>query len=129
MALVLFTLGVLLICVELNRPGAILPGALGLALALISVAALLRLDLSEAGVAMLATAATLLLLDLFRPTPVIVAAAATLALCLGFDQLIAGPGRLRIHTVAAVPCGLLLGAGTSWLTRIARRARANKAVD
>ena len=128
-AILLLTLGVLLIYVELNRPGWIVPGACGLLLALLSVGSLLRLDLSLAAVALLATAAALLVLDLLRATPVLVAVAATLALILSLDHLVLGPARLQVHAVTAVACGLLLGGGTSVLTRIARRARANKALD
>ncbi len=130
-ALVLFTLGLLLIFLELNRPGSILPGALGLLLALLSTAALLRLDLNASGLVLLSTAAALLLLDLFRPTPVAVAVAATLALCLGFGfgHLVAGQGDEIIHTVTAAACGIILGTASSVLTRVTRRARANKALD
>jgi membrane-bound serine protease (ClpP class) len=128
-ALLLFTLGLLLIYVELNRPGWIVPGACGLLLALLATASLLRLNLSLAAVTLLATAAALLLLDLLRPAPALVALAATVALILGFDRLVQGPEQLRIHAPVAVLCGLVVGGGTSVLTRIARRARANKAVD
>lgn len=128
-ALVLFTLGLLLIFIELNRPGAVLPGTCGLLLGLLAVASLARLHLSAAGLALIFTATALLLLGLIRPIPAVVAAAATLALCLGFDQLVTGPGHARIDARAAAPCGLVLGAASYALTRIARRARANKAVD
>jgi membrane-bound serine protease (ClpP class) len=128
-ALLLFTLGLLLIYVELNRPGWIVPGACGLLLALLATASLLRLNLSLAAVTLLATAAALLLLDLLRPAPALVALAATVALILGFDRLVQGPEQLRIHAPVAVLCGLVVGGATSVLTRIARRARANKAVD
>ena len=128
-ALLLFTLGLLLIYVELNRPGWIVPGACGLLLALLATASLLRLNLSLVAVTLLATAAALLLLDLLRPAPALVALAATVALILGFDRLVQGPEQLRIHAPVAVLCGLVVGGATSVLTRIARRARANKAVD
>jgi membrane-bound serine protease (ClpP class) len=128
-ALVLFTLGLLLVYLELNRPGGIFPGALGLTLSLLSLASLQRLYLQTSGLVLICTAATLLLFDLFRPTPVVVAVAATLALCLGLERLVAGPGFLRIHAPLAALCGVVLGAATSVLTRLARRARVNKAVD
>jgi membrane-bound serine protease (ClpP class) len=128
-AVLLLTLGLLLVCVELNRPGWIVPGASGLLMVLFAVASLLRQNLCLAAVALLATAAALLLLDLRRPTPVLVSAAATLALVLGFAHLVLGPAPWHVHAATAVGCGLLLGAGSSVLTRIARRARANKAVD
>jgi membrane-bound serine protease (ClpP class) len=128
-ALLIFTLGLLLIYIELNRPGWIVPGACGLLLALLAAASLLRLNVSLASATLVASAAALLLLDLFRPAPALVAIAATLALILGFCRLVQSPGSLRIHAPVAVLCGLALGGGTSVLARIARRARANKAVD
>jgi membrane-bound serine protease (ClpP class) len=128
-AVLLLALGLLLVCVEINRPGLVLPGALGLLLVLFSVASLLRYDLSRAALALLGTALALLLLDLLRPTPLLVAVAAMLALVFGLDRLVVGPAPQRVDAAVAVLCGLLLGGGTSWLTRIARRARANKALD
>ena len=102
-AILLLTLGLLLIYVELNRPGWIVPGACGLLLALLSVGSLLRLDLSLAAVALLATAAALLVLDLLRATPVLVAVAATLALILSLDHLVLGPAPLQVHAATAEP--------------------------
>jgi membrane-bound serine protease (ClpP class) len=125
--LLFLTLGVALIYVEMNRPGSILPGAAGMLLTLLSVAALGRLPLAWWAVVLGLTGIALLVLDLLRPTSRLVATGATLALVLGFMHLVTGPA--PIHSWVAVPCGILLGAGTSILTRIARRARANKAVD
>ena len=128
-ALVVLTLGLLLIYVELNRPGWIAPGAVGLIGALFAIASLARMGLSPGAVVLVCTAIALLVIDLLRRTQWIVALAATLALVLGFDHLVLGPGGMRIHTATAVVCGLVLGVGTSILTRIARRARANKGLD
>ncbi len=128
-ALVCFTLGLLLIYFELNRPGTILPGALGLLLCLLSCASLLAHPISLSGLVLTLSAAALLLLDLFRPVPLAVAAAATLALSCGFYRLLAAPEQKPTHLLPAALCGLILGSATSFLTRIARRARANKAVD
>jgi membrane-bound serine protease (ClpP class) len=123
-ALLVLTLGLLLIYVELNRPGWIVSGALGLLLTLFAVASLVRVGMNPAAVALVGTAVALLVLDLLRRTQVMVAVAATLALVLGFAHLVRGPG-LRI----AMGCGLTLGGCTSILTRIARRARTNKGLD
>lgn len=128
-ALLLLTAGLLLVYVELNRPGWIVTGALGLTATLFALASLLRLEINPAAVALVCTAIALLVLDLLRRTSAMVAAAATLALVLGFDHLILGTAQLRIHAVTAVACGTILGAGTSILTRIARRARTNKGLD
>jgi membrane-bound serine protease (ClpP class) len=129
-ALILLTLGLLLIYVELNRPGWIITGALGLLASLFAIASLLRLELNPAAIALICTAVALLGLDLLRRTQPMVVVAATLALVLGFSHLVLGaPEALRIHTVTAVVCGVVIGVGTSILTRIARRARTNKGLD
>jgi membrane-bound serine protease (ClpP class) len=128
-ALVVLTVGLLLIYVELNRPRWIVPGAVGLIGALFAIASLARMELSPGAIALGSTAIALLVIDLLRRTQWIVALAATLALVLGFDHLVVGPGGMRSHTATAVVCGLVLGGCTSILTRIARRARANKGLD
>ena len=128
-AIFVLTLGVLLIYIELNRPGWIVTGALGLLAVLFAAASLGRLELQAGAMALLGTAVALLILDLLRRTTPMVAIAATLALVLGLDHMVAGPGALRIHTATAVVCGVILGAATSILTRIARRARTNKGLD
>jgi membrane-bound serine protease (ClpP class) len=124
-ALLLLTLGIALVYVELNRPGSIIPGALGLLATLLAIAAIAHHHPALPAVILCLSATALLALDLARPTHIIVALAATLALVLGFSRLVPG----YIHLWVSVPCGILLGIGTSLLTRIARRARANKAVN
>jgi membrane-bound serine protease (ClpP class) len=123
-AILVLTLGVLLIYFELNRPGWILAGAAGLLAFLLSIATLLRLTLNPVAVVLSGTAIALFLVGIRRSHPLSVALAATLALTLGLTHL--NPG---IHTAVALPCGLVLGLGTSYLTRIARRARTNKGLD
>ena len=128
-ALLVLTLGLLLIYVELNRPGWIVTGAVGLLAVLFAVASLGRAGLNPGAVALVGTAAALLGLGLRRRTPVVVDAAATLALVLGFADLVRGRGGLEINPGVAVGCGVALGECTSILTRIARRARTNKGLD
>ena len=128
LSLLLLTAGVFLIYVELNRPGWIFPGTLGLLASLFAIASLLRHNLNMGAIALLCTAIVLLLLDLRRKTSPSTVIAATLALVLGFNSLIRN-GNMRVHTIIAVGCGVLLGTGTSILTKVARRARTNKGLD
>jgi membrane-bound serine protease (ClpP class) len=125
-ALVVLTVGILLIYVEMNRPGWVVPGAVGLTAALFAVASLGRMGLNPAAVVLVATAVALLGLGLRRRMPVVVDVAGTLGLVLGIVFLErdarTGPG-------VAVGCGILLGGSTSILARIARRARSNKGLD
>ena len=126
-SLLLFVLGFVLICWELNRPGSILPGAAGLLGTLLAIASLTRFPLSPAALLLIATACGVLLLGLRRSVHPIICAAATLALILGFARLIRTEP--RVHGATALVSGLFIGAGTSILTRIARRARTNKGLD
>lgn len=125
-ALFVFTLGVLLIYLELNRPGSILPGAAGLSFTLLGIAILLKTHPQTGATILLLTAILLFTLDLRVQTPRILPVVATLALVLGFYLL---PSAGPFHSLTALFCGLILGSGTSILTGIARRARASKRLD
>ncbi len=127
-ALLVLTLGMLLIYVELNRPGWVVPGAVGLTATLFAVASLARAGVNPGAAALVGTAVVLLGLGLWRSTPVVVPVAATLGLVLGFTRLVRGPAT-AISMGMAVGCGLVLGGSTSILAWIARRARANKGLD
>jgi membrane-bound ClpP family serine protease len=132
-AILIFTLGVALIAVELNRPGWILPGALGLLLALLASASLYsRHPSAEAALEIIGCVVLMLFYDRIR-LHWLVAALATIPLILAIGHLVPptpgpgiGPG---IGPLISATCGLILGAGTIVLTAIARRARQNKGLD
>ncbi|QMV17660.1 hypothetical protein GOB94_02285 [Granulicella sp. 5B5] len=122
-AVLLLTAGVALVYFELNRPGAIVPGALGLLAGLLGLASLAHHGVRTEGILLLMGAAAVLAADLVRPTPILFAIAATAALCVGLRELPAGsPAGWPV----VLGCGLPIGAGTAVLTRLARRARINK---
>jgi len=122
-AVLILTAGLALIALELNRPGSILPGAIGLLLALLSCAALLRQRPQPLSFALLFAGGTILLLQLRCNVRLWLVCLGTAAGIVGFALL---PGVARL---LAISCGLILGAGTTLLTRIARRARQNKGLD
>jgi membrane-bound ClpP family serine protease len=128
-AVVLLTLGLFLIYYELNRPGSILPGALGLLATLLSIASLAPHGFDLPGTTLVLSAVALLTVDLLRPTSILIATAATVALIFGLRNLISYNCCVHISMPVALGCGFLLGAGTSVLTRLARRARVNKGLD
>jgi membrane-bound ClpP family serine protease len=122
-AVLLLTLGLTLIAIELNRPGMVLPGTLGLLIVLLSFAAILREHPQPMALALLFASATILLSQLRCSVRLWI-------VCLGTAAGIAGFAFLpRVGWFIAALCGLLLGAGTTLLTRIARRARQNKGLD
>ncbi len=128
-AILLATVGILLIYVELNRPGLIFPGAVGLLFALLAIAALLPQHFNPIALVLITCAIILLGVDLLRPTPRFVPLLTAALLSLGLFFLQKYPTTQPVHLPVAASCGLILGAGTSLLTRVARRARANKGLD
>jgi membrane-bound serine protease (ClpP class) len=127
-ALFLLTFGLLLIFLELNRPGWIIPGGFGLLVSLLSIDSLRLLHHRPTAKQLIVTATGVLLVNLLRPTHIPAAVAATLALVLGFQYLVRGPATFQVHALTAATCGILLGVASFLLTSIARRARTNKRV-
>jgi len=128
-ALGAFTLGLLLIYVELNRPGRVIPGAVGLLLTLLACARLGAAHPRPLALLLVATAGALLAMELLHDTYRVVEAAAAiplaaaLALVLGFRLMVMPP----VGWMVCILCGVALGGVTVALARVARRARANKA--
>ena len=129
-AVLILTLGLTLIALELNRPGSILPGAIGLLLTLLAAASLAtRHPQRKAVVWIVAFLVLLMLCTRGKRESLVLAAAITAGLIFSICGLLpAVPGQ-RVSTWAAVLSGLILGAGTIVLTGIARRARQNKGLD
>ena len=130
-AVLILTLGLLLITLELNRPGSILPGAFGLLLCLLSVASLLSHHMSAGAALGMASCVGLIHIEARSPSGkiqlLIVVTTIPLIFCMGtLVPLLPGP---EISTPVAISCGFVLAAGTTLLTRIARRARLNKGLD
>lgn len=123
-AILLLTAGVALIYVELNRPGWIVPGSAGLLATLLAVASLVRTGLRSDSATLLLAGIALHLLALRREVPRTLLLAATAATCVGLGYLAKGE-----QPRLGLACGLILGAGTSLLVRIAHRARRNKGLD
>lgn len=128
-AIFILTFGVMLIAVELNRPGWVLPGALGLLLALLASASLYSRHPSAEAAFVIATCIALMLLRERIRIHWLLVGLATVPLIFGIAHLISPIPGPQISTWAAVCCGLILGAGTIVLTGIAFRARQNKGLD
>jgi membrane-bound ClpP family serine protease len=129
-AIVLLTTGLVLIYWELNRPGLIIPGACGLLATLLAIAQLIPATPTPALITLL-LAATLLLLSTQIRLSILLEIAATLAIIAALwttgtshhASTVLSP---CIHRVLATVCGTVIGLGSLFLTRIARRARQNK---
>lgn len=123
-AIIILILGLALMAVELNRPGTILPGALGLLLTLLSCAVLAHDKPDPLSIGLLLSAAGILLLQSRCRVAIWILCLGTIAGTVGLAHILPG-----IHLAVAIPCGLLLTAGTTALTRLAHRARQNKGLD
>jgi membrane-bound serine protease (ClpP class) len=126
-ALLLLGGGILLIYLEFNVPGTIVPGALGTVMVLLAIFALDLLPIRNTALLLLLSAVTLIVLELKFTSHGILALAGIVCLTFGMLTLIDAPiPELAIHP--AVACGLAAGLGilTFVLLRLALRARHTK---
>ncbi len=121
-AVLMLALGGLLICLEFNRPGWVLPGMTGLLLVLLAVWGLQRMPLSMAGLALTAAATGLVLLGARLPLGRLWAVLGVCALPVGLAMLVGGPGP-RVRWPVAVGAGLGFGPVAVVLMEIGMRAR------
>lgn len=127
LALLILIVGALLIYLEFNTPGTIVPGALGTLLLLLALFALNLLPVRYTSVLLIAAAFVLMLLEAKFASHGVLATAGIACLVIGALTLVAGPiPELRIHTATALGAGIAFGLVTAFLVRLAVRARRNK---
>jgi len=127
LAVLLLTLGLLLIYLEINTPGTIVPGAAGLTLVLLAAYALHLLPLSTRGVLLCVLAAVLLLWESRVPRHGILATLAVVALSVGLGLLVRGPvPQLEVSWETAVGAGMGIGGVTACLLVLGAQARRAK---
>ncbi len=121
--------GALLIYLEFNVPGTIIPGALGTLLVCISLFSLNLLPVRYTAVMLLLGALILLLLEAKFASHGILASVGTLCLIFGLLTLVDGPiPELRVQFATAIAAGAAFALITVFLVRIAIRARRAKSV-
>jgi membrane-bound serine protease (ClpP class) len=129
LAVLMLVAGVLLIYLEFNAPGTIVPGALGTLLVLLSLFALNLLPVHYTAVGLLFAAAVLMVLEVKFASHGILAFAAIVCLVVGLMTLVAGPvPEMRVHAATALGAGIGFGLITVFLVRLAVRARRNKSL-
>ena len=127
-ALLLLVGGALLIYLEFNTPGTIVPGALGTLMVLLGIFALDLLPIRFTAVLLLVAAFALMLLEAKFGGHGVLAIAGILCLTFGTLTLIASPiPELRINPWVAIGVSLGFGSITVFLVRLALRARRLKA--
>jgi membrane-bound serine protease (ClpP class) len=129
LAVLMLVIGGLLIYLEFNAPGTIVPGALGTLLVLLSLFALNLLPVHYTAVMLLLAAAVLMVLEVKFTSHGILALAGIICLVLGMLTLVAGPvPEMRVHPSTAIAAGVAFGLITVFLVRLAVRARRNKSM-
>ena len=127
-AVAVASLGLLLIYVELNRPGRILPASFGLLLLLLASGALFRLGMELPSALLLLAMVSVALLNLYRRLPLWLLLLGTGGWIVSLRFLVRPRGASFVHTPVALLCGGGLGLLSAFLTRIAYRARRAKAL-
>ena len=102
--------GALLIYLEFNVPGTIVPGAVGTLLVLLALFGLNLLPVHHTAVFLLFAGLTLFVLEAKFPSHGVLALVGTLSLIVGLATLVDGPiPEQRVHTPIAVAIGLGFG--------------------
>jgi membrane-bound serine protease (ClpP class) len=126
-AVLCLVLGGLLIYLEFNVPGTVVPGSIGTLLVLLSLFGLNLLPIRHTAIVLLLAALVMMLLEAKYGAHGVLAFAGILCLVFGLATLVDGPiPELRVHTATAVGAGLGFGAISFGLAWIALRARRSK---
>jgi membrane-bound serine protease (ClpP class) len=126
-AFILFSLGMLCLYIEMNHPGAILPGVIGFILILLAVFALQILPTSYAALALILSSFVLFALEAKFQSGGVLAAGGIFAMVLGALLLVDGPiPEMRVRLLTALVVSIPMGLITVFLMTIALRAQRNK---
>ena len=127
LAVLILVVGGLLIYLEFNAPGTIIPGAVGTLLLLIALFALNLLPVHYTSLVLILGAFALMVLEAKIPSHGVLAGVGIVALVLGTLTLVDAPiPELRVHISTAVATGVAFGFITTFLLRLAIRAQHNK---
>ncbi len=126
-AVCLLVLGALLIYLEFNVPGTVVPGSIGTLFILLGLFGLNLLPIRHTAVVLLLAALVMMALETKFASHGILALAGTVSLVFGLATLVDGPiPELQVHTGVAAGAGIGFGAISFGLAYIALRARRNK---
>jgi membrane-bound serine protease (ClpP class) len=122
--------GLLLLYLEFNAPGSVLPGALGLLCILLAFSGFSQLPIHPAALALLGAAVALILLEIKLATHGLFAVLGTLLLSYGLFTLVEGAH--GVHASTAIAAGIAFGGITfalAWLGLLARRNKSLSGPD
>jgi membrane-bound serine protease (ClpP class) len=126
-AVLLLILGGLLIYLEFNVPGTVVPGSIGTLFVLLSLFGLNLLPIRHTAIVLLLAAFVLILLEAKYGSHGVLALVGIISLVFGLATLVDGPiPELRVHPATAIGAGLGFGAisfGLAWIALKARRGK------
>ena len=126
-AVLLLIAGALLIYLEFNVPGTIVPGALGTLCVLLAAFGLNLLPVRHTAIALLIGAVAFIVLEAKFASHGVLATAGIACLIFGLATLVDAPiAEMRVHLSTAIAAGVGFGAISFFLAWIALRARQNK---
>jgi len=126
-AFLLFALGALAIFAELNHPGAVVPGVVGVIAILLSLFALNLLPTRYAALALLVAAFVLFILEAKYATHGVLGIGGIVCMIFGALFLVDGPiPEMRVHLFTALVVSVPIGVITIFLMTLALRARRNR---
>ena len=126
-AVLLLVLGGLLIYLEFNVPGTVVPGSIGTLFVLLGLFGLNLLPVRHTAIVLLIAAVVMMLLEAKFGSHGVLAVAGIAALIFGLATLVDGPiPELRVHLATALGAGLGFGTisfGLAWIALKARRSK------
>jgi membrane-bound serine protease (ClpP class) len=127
LAVLLLVLGALLIYLEFNVPGTVVPGSIGTLFVVLGLFGLNLLPVRHTAIVLLVAAVVLMLLESKFTSHGVLAVAGIASLVVGLATLVDGPiPEMRVHTGTALGAGLGFGVISFGLAWIALRARRSK---
>jgi len=127
LAVLLLVLGALLIYLEFNVPGTVVPGSIGTLFVVLGLFGLNLLPVRHTAIVLLIAAVVLMLLESKFTSHGVLAVAGIASLVVGLATLVDGPiPEMRVHTGTALGAGLGFGVISFGLAWIALRARRSK---
>jgi membrane-bound serine protease (ClpP class) len=127
LAVLMLVLGGLLIYLEFNVPGTIIPGSIGTLLVLLSLFGLNLLPIRHTAILLLIAAVVLMVLETKFASHGMLALSGTICLVFGLATLVnSSAPEMQVHTGTALGAGIGFGAISFGLAWIALRARRGK---
>jgi membrane-bound serine protease (ClpP class) len=127
LTVLLLVLGALLVYLEFNVPGTIVPGSIGTLFILLGLFGLNLLPIQHTAILLILAAFILIVLEAKFASHGILALAGTICLVFGLATLVDGPiPELRVHIAVAIGAGVGFGIISFVLAWIAVRARRSK---